>query len=81
MSTSTTHRDIVKKLLDSKAVDFEAIGKVIAEVGPTLALAEDFDGDGFCGTNRLFVHLLYLPDPYGSVEGLEELNASTDELK
>jgi hypothetical protein len=81
MSTSSTHREIVQKLIDSKAVDFSAIGKVIAEVGPSLALSEDFDGDGFCGTNRHFVRLLYLPDPYAAVESLEELSSSTDELK
>ena len=36
MSTRVKHQDIVKKLLDSKAVDFTAVGKMVAEIGPSL---------------------------------------------
>ncbi len=46
MSNSEQHKQLVKKLLDSKAVDFAAIGKVVAELGPSLSLAEE-PGD-FC---------------------------------
>jgi len=45
------HQQLVQRLLDAKAVDFAAIGKVVGELGPSLALAED-DGDRFCGTMK-----------------------------
>jgi hypothetical protein len=65
------HQQLVKKLLDAKAVDFAAIGKVVAELGPSLALADTdaaaaaaaadvIDGDYFCGTIRHFVNLVVL---------------------
>ncbi len=34
-------QQIVKKLIDTKAVDFTAIGKVVGELGPSLALANE----------------------------------------
>ena len=79
MSASSTHRDIVKKLLDAKAVDFTAIGKVFGEVGPSLALL-DFEGDGFCGTNRVFVHVFRIYSPGIPIETLGELSAATKEM-
>lgn len=87
MSNSQQHRLVVQRLLESKAVDFTAIGKVIGEVGPSLALS-DFDGvDGFCGTMRYFIRVFRLnPGVPGtnefenSVENLGELGASATEL-
>jgi hypothetical protein len=32
-----TNEDFVKRLIESKAVDFAAIGRVVAELGPGLA--------------------------------------------
>ena len=81
MRSSEIHRQIVKKLLDSKAVDFAAIGKVIGEVGPSLALSEDFEGDGFCGTNRVFVRLFRIAATFTPVEDLQELGANAGELQ
>src|SRR5258707_11799927 len=52
---SGQHQEIVKKLLDTKAVDFGAVGKVVAELGPSLSLADE-PGDFFCGTMRTFFH-------------------------
>ncbi len=61
------HQEIVKKLLDNKAVDFTAIGKVVAEAGPALSLADE-PGDFFCGTMRYFFHIYILrPNPGDSV--------------
>jgi hypothetical protein len=64
------HQQLVKKLLDAKAVDFAAIGKVVAELGPSLALAnadaaaaDVVDGDYFCGTIRHFVNVLIVNPP------------------
>jgi hypothetical protein len=81
MSGSATHREMVKKLLDSKAVDFAAIGKVLAEVGPSLAAADDFEGDGFCGTNRFFIRVFRIFSPGTPVENLGELKAIASDLQ
>jgi hypothetical protein len=61
--TEVNHRDIVKRLLDSKAVDFNAIGKAVSELGPELALLDEPGDHCFCGTMRLFVHLYRFPPP------------------
>jgi hypothetical protein len=81
MSQRVSHQDLVKKVLDSKAVDFAAIGKVVAEVGPSLALADE-PWEGFCGTMRTFIHLYVLnPHPGQPVENLGALRAASGELK
>ncbi len=80
MSKSEQHKQLVKKLLDSKAVDFAAIGKVVAEVGPSLSLAEE-PGDFFCGTNRIFFHVYRVFNPGFPVEDLGELSANAGELR
>jgi hypothetical protein len=74
----STHKDTVKKLLEVKAVDFAAIGKTVAELGPSLSLAEE-PGDFFCGTNRFFVHV-YRVFPGGPVESLGELGQAAGQL-
>ena len=79
MGNSDQHRQIVKQLLESKAVDFNAVGRVVAEVGPSLSLAEE-PGDFFCGTNRIFFHVYRVFNPGGPVENLGELAASAQEL-
>jgi len=79
MGNSDQHRQVVKQLLESKAVDFNAVGRVIAEVGPALSLAEE-PGDFFCGTNRIFFHCYRVWNPGGPVESLGELAASAQEL-
>jgi hypothetical protein len=65
-NNSLSHQDVVRKLLDSKAVDFNAIGKAFAEMGPSLALMDE-PGDGFCGTMRYFIRIfrpwVTNPDP------------------
>jgi hypothetical protein len=66
------HQQIVKRLIDTKAVDFAAIGKAVAEIGPSLALADE-PWEGFCGTMRRFV-VVYRVQGVGSpVENLVEL--------
>ena len=79
MGNSDQHRQIVKQLLESKAVDFNAVGRVVAEVGPGLSLAEE-PGDYFCGTNRIFFHIYRVFNPSGPIESLGELAASAKEL-
>jgi len=80
MGNSDQHRQIVRQLLESKAVDFNAIGKVVAEVGPSLSLAEE-PGDFFCGTNRIFIHIYRVFNPGNPVENLGELAVNAQELR
>jgi len=82
MSNRVNHQEIVKKLLDAKTVNFEAVGKVIAEVGPSLSLADE-PWDGFCGTMRTFFHCLIIRPGVGSVnvEDLGGLRSSAGELR
>jgi hypothetical protein len=76
---TVNHQEIVKKLLDSKAVDFAAIGKAVAEIGPSLAFADE-PWEGFCGTMRRFVVLYRVSNPGTPVEQLPGLNAAAAEL-
>ncbi|RUL78917.1 hypothetical protein [Dyella choica] len=82
MATRVNHQEIVKKLLDTKAVDFNAIGKTVAELGPSMAMADE-PWEGFCGTMRFFVHLyvIHQPGTGNTVENLESLSRSTGELR
>jgi hypothetical protein len=81
MSSRVNHQEIVKKALDTKAVDFAAIGKMIAEMGPSISLADE-PWDGFCGTMRLFIHLYILGPGTGgvTVENLEALRSASAKL-
>jgi hypothetical protein len=72
MAHRVNHQDIVKRLLDSKAVDFAAIGKTVTELGPSMALADE-PWEGFCGTMRYFIHLYRLPGPVGPIENPVEV--------
>ncbi len=56
MGLGGREREIVSTLVETKAVDFEAIGKVLAEFGPAMALDMDYE-NGFCGTMRGFARL------------------------
>jgi hypothetical protein len=77
----TTHYEIVKKLLDTKSVDFTAIGKVVAELGPSLSLSDD-PGDFICGTMRGFIHIYNNPFIGGGpVENLGQLREATAALR
>jgi hypothetical protein len=80
MKNSEQHKQLVKKLLDAKAVDFAAIGKIVAEVGPSLSLADE-PGDWFCGTNRIFFHVYRVFNPGLPVEDLGELAVKAQELQ
>jgi hypothetical protein len=73
MANRVNHQDIVKRLLDSKAVDFGALGKAVAEVGPSLSLADE-PWEGFCGTMRRFI-IVYILTPTAGVTNVEDLGA------
>jgi hypothetical protein len=75
-----SHHEIVKKLLDSKAVDFAAVGKAVAEIGPVLALADE-PWEGFCGTMRRFIILYRVFNPGAPVEDLQGLGQASSEIR
>jgi hypothetical protein len=62
MGLKDREREIVKMLTETKAVDFDAIGKAVAKFGPTAALDFDYE-PWFCGTMRFYVHLYRFPGP------------------
>jgi hypothetical protein len=80
MSNRVSHQDVVKRLLDAKAVDFGAVGKAVAELGPTLSLADE-PWEGFCGTMRYFIRL-FIINPHGgvNVEDLGSLRGAAGEI-
>ena len=76
---SQAEREIVKTLVDTKAVNFDALGSALAKFGPTAALnleGEDF----FCGTMRRFVHVFRVRDPGVNVMDIEGLRGVSGEL-
>jgi hypothetical protein len=80
MANRVNHQEVVKRFLDSKAVDFAAIGKVVAELGPSISLADE-PWEGFCGTMRYFIHILIVTPTGGQVvENLAALRSATGEL-
>jgi len=77
----TAHgRAVVERLIESKAIDFEAIGRALAEFGPSAALTMDGD-DVFCGTMRRFVNVYRLADITSELEQLSALRAASGELR
>ena len=71
MTHRVDHQDIVKRLLESNTVDFKAIGNVVADLGPSLALADE-PWEGFCGTMRTFIRLYILnPHPVPDSQQIE----------
>jgi hypothetical protein len=72
------HQEIVKKILDSKAVDFAAIGKVVAELGPSLSLADE-DWEGVCGTMRYFIRF-YIVNPFPFPQPPIDFNQEREQL-
>jgi hypothetical protein len=81
MATRLNHQEIVKKLLDSKAVDFTAIGKMVAELGPGMSLADE-PWENFCGTMRRFIRVYVINPGFDNpVENLGALNTAARELK
>jgi hypothetical protein len=74
------HQAVVGQLLDSKAIDFEAIGNTIARLGPELAVADE-PWESFCLTMRMMIWVYRFPGPQGPrVSDLEALRAESGEL-
>jgi hypothetical protein len=71
-------REVVKTLLDSGAINFEAIGAALAKYGPHVSMIRDDDEwENFCLTMKLFVRIYRHPSSSGpgtiDLEGLREL--------
>jgi hypothetical protein len=79
MSNRVNHQKIVGRLLEGKAVDFAAIGEVVAELGPSLSMADE-PWEVFCGTMRYFVRVLVVNPRAGGVEDLANLRGAAGEL-
>lgn len=75
MANRVNHQEIVKQLLESKAVNFDAIGASVAQLGPGLALADE-PWESFCGTMRIFIRVFILNPrvPGGPLEDLSQLH-------
>jgi hypothetical protein len=70
MANRVNHQDTVARVLKSKAVDFGAIGKMVAELGPELSLADE-PWESFCGTMRYFVRVFVLPPVVGPLPPID----------
>lgn len=70
-----TDQDIVRALIDTKAVNFEALGKVIATVGPASVMMDDDGWIRWCGND---MRIYRWPRPR---LGLEELAVLRDILQ
>ena len=73
---SKKDREFVQTLLDTKAVNFDAIGSAIAKFGPSIALTADGE-DNFCWTMRRFIIFYRRPGP---LNRLDELAALRNEV-
>ena len=60
MADRVNHQETVKAILDARAVDFAAIGKVVAQLGPTLSIADE-PWENFCSTMKSFFHVYRFP--------------------
>lgn len=73
MASRINHQEIVKSVLDAKAVDFAAVGKLVERLGPTLSIADE-PWESFCGTMRMFIRIFILNPHFGSLnQGLADL--------
>lgn len=75
-----SHQEIVKKVLDAKAIDFAAVGKMVAELGPSVSLADE-PWDLFCGTMRTFFHCYVINPPSVAVENPAQVGAAAGALR
>lgn len=61
-------REVVQNLLDTGAVNFEAIGAALAKHGPRAALIREDDGwENFCLTMKIFIRVYRFPPIFSQV--------------
>jgi hypothetical protein len=68
------HGEISKTLLESGAVNFDAIGAALAKFGPRFSTVEDDGWESFCTTMKIFLRLYRFP-PWGPMGplGIDDL--------
>lgn len=76
---NANEQEIVKALIETKAVDFQSMGTAIAKFGAAAAVSLDYE-DVFCGTMRRFIRVFRLRDDIASLEGLAELQKVSREV-
>lgn len=77
--SKNTSNEVVRALLDTKAVNFEAIGAAVAKYGASATVSLDFE-DVFCGTMRRFIRVYRIVDPGTPVDDLPTLQGVSSEL-
>lgn len=75
-------KDITKTVIDSKVINFDALGKMVAQLGPQVVFNDD-PWENFCGTMRYFIRIFRLP-PIGpripELDRLERLEGLDQKL-
>ena len=75
-------KDITKRVMEAKVINYDALGKTVAELGPELALLDD-PWENFCGTMRYYIRIFRLP-PIGpripEMDRLERLEGLDKQL-
>jgi hypothetical protein len=77
---SEAERQIVTALIETNAVNFEALGAVLAKNGASATLNMDGE-DWFCGTMRRFIRVFRLADNITSLEDLANLSRVNREMQ
>jgi len=83
MSRSANDLEIVKAMIETKAVDFQAIGNAFAKFAAASALNASADDDFVCGVGRRFILVYKHPihDGGPSLEALAGLRALGVDVK
>ncbi len=75
-------KDVAKRVMKAEVINYEALGKTVAQLGPELALMDD-PWENFCGTMRYYIRIFRLP-PIGpgipELDRLERLEGLDQEL-
>lgn len=67
-----SHQEIVKRLIESNAINFDSIGKFVGEAGSSISLSDD-PWDKFCGIGLKFLHLYRLSGGINQLPRFENL--------
>ena len=52
--------DIVKTVMEANVVNFDALGEMVAKLGPQLTMMDD-PWENFCGTMRCYIRIFRMP--------------------
>ncbi len=75
------HQEVVNHLLESNAINFDAIGGTISQLGPSLIVSEE-PWESFCLTMRIVLWVYRFPGPRGPIlDDLGGLRDQTSQLR